>query len=55
MSKYFVKQKFVGLVLIMCGIIAPVILDGDATVSVLILPLGAYLIFTRNCVIIDTK
>ena len=55
MRKYFIKQKLIGLALIMCGIIAPVILDGDATVSVLILPLGAYLIFTRNCVIIDTK
>ena len=55
MRKYFIKQKLIGLVLIMCGILAPVILDGDATVSVLFLPLGAYLIFTRNCVIIDTK
>ena len=55
MRKYFLKQKLIGLVLIICGILAPVILDGDATVSVLFLPLGAYLIFTRNCVIIDTK
>ena len=55
MRKYFIKQKLNELALIMCGILAPVILDGDATVSVLFLPLGAYLMFTRNCVIIDTK
>ena len=55
MKKYFIKQKLIGLALIICGILAPVVLDGDATVSVLFLPLGSYLIFTRNCVIIDTK
>ena len=55
MRKYFIKQKLIGLVLIMCAILAPVILDGDATVSVFMLPLGAYLIFTRNRVIIDIK
>ena len=43
-----IKQKIIGLLLVFIGIIIPFLLDGDATVSVLVVPLGLYLIFTKN-------
>ncbi len=45
---YFLKQKLLGLVLVGFGILIPFVLDGDATVSVIIIPLGLFLIFTRE-------
>ena len=45
---YFLKQKLLGLVLVGFGILIPFVLDGDATVSVIIIPLGLFLIFTRQ-------
>ena len=45
---YYLKQKFCGLILVIIGIITPIICDGDATVSLLLIPLGLYLIFTKN-------
>lgn len=45
---YYIKQKISGLVMAAIGIIAPFLLDGDATFSLFALPLGAYLILTRE-------
>ena len=45
---YYLKQKLCGLTLVILGIITPVVCDGDATVSLLIIPLGLYLVFTRK-------
>lgn len=45
---YFLKQKLCGLVIAGIGILIPFLLDGDATVSILLIPLGLYLIFTRE-------
>ena len=45
---YYLKQKLCGVVLVSIGVIIPFILDGDATVSLLLIPLGLYLIFTKN-------
>ena len=42
------KQKLLGLVLVGFGILIPFVLDGDATVSVIIIPMGLFLIFTRQ-------
>ena len=42
-----IKQKLLGLLLFIIGIIVPFI-DGDATASVLLIPLGLYAIFTRE-------
>lgn len=49
--KYYIKQKILGFIAIALGIIAPIMLDGDATISILFLPLGFYLFFTRKKVI----
>ena len=45
---YFLKQKLCGLVIAAFGILIPFLLDGDATASVILIPLGLFLIFTRQ-------
>lgn len=45
---YFIKQKLCGLAVLAIGISTPILFDGDATVSLFAVPLGLYLIFTRN-------
>ena len=45
---YFLKQKLCGLILVAIGVVVPVLLDGDATASILLVPLGLYLTFTRE-------
>ena len=45
---YYLKQKLCGLIFVIIGCITPIICDEDATVSLLIIPLGLYLIFTKN-------
>ena len=41
------KQRLVGLALIAIGIITAVVTNGDLTVSVLLVPLGLYTLFTK--------
>ena len=48
---YKAKQKLLGVVAISASIASPLLLDGDATISVIMLPLGLYLLFTREKVI----
>lgn len=45
---YFLKQKLCGLILTAIGCAVPLLLDGDATASVILIPLGVFLIFTRQ-------
>lgn len=42
------KQKLLGLVLVGFGILIPFVLDGDATVSVIIIPMGLFTLFTKE-------
>lgn len=46
-----VKQKAVGLFLIALGIATPFILKGDATASVIAIPLGIAIIATKDKVV----
>ena len=48
---YYAKQKFIGLLAIGISIASPLLLDGDATISVIMLPLGIYMLFTKEKVI----
>ena len=48
---YYIKQKLSGLTMAAIGIITPILLDGDATASVIFLPLGIYLMTTKEKVI----
>lgn len=45
---YYIKQKLSGLTMAAIGILIPFIMDGDATISVLILPLGIFLMATKE-------
>ena len=48
---YKVKQKLLGVVAIGVSIASPLLLDGDATISLIMLPLGIYVLFTKEKVI----
>ena len=48
---YKTKQKLLGLLAIGVSIASPFLLNGDATISVITLPLGLYLLFTKKKVI----
>ena len=50
-SIYKAKQKLLGLLAIAASIASPLLLDGDATISVIMLPLGIYMLFTKEKVI----
>ena len=45
---YYIKQKLSGLTMAAIGIITPFLLDGDATFSLIALPLGLFLLFTKE-------
>lgn len=45
---YYIKQKLSGLTMAAVGIITPFICDGDATFSLIALPLGIWLLFTKE-------
>ena len=46
--KQKLKQKLMGLTLIIISILVPIILDGDATISILLFPLGIYMLITKE-------
>ena len=45
---YYIKQRISGFVLLAIGVATPFILDGDATVSLFMVPLGIYLLITKK-------
>lgn len=45
---YKAKQKLLGILAIGISIASPLLLDGDATISILMLPLGIYAIVTKE-------
>ena len=45
---YYIKQKLSGLVMAAVGIVMPILLDGDGTFSIIALPLGIYLLLTKE-------
>lgn len=50
---YFIKQKLTGIAVLAFTAFAVWLLDGDATIAVLTVPLGLYLIFSREMLITD--
>ena len=48
---YKAKQKLIGVVAIGISIVSPLLLDGDATISIIMLPLGIYILFTKEKVV----
>lgn len=49
--RYFLKQRLIGIALLAFTILAVKLLDGDATIALITVPLGLYLIFTGEIVI----
>ena len=49
---YFLKQKLCGVVLAAIGIIVPIVCDGDATASLLLVPMGLFVLFTKEKVML---
>ena len=45
---YYIKQKLSGLTLAAIGIVMPILLDGDGTFSIIALPFGIWLLFTKE-------
>lgn len=43
-----IKQKLIGLSLIAIGILCPIVFEGDATASLLVVPMGLMVLFTRE-------
>jgi len=49
--RYFIKQRLTGVALLALTMLAVKLLDGDATIALITIPLGLYLIFTGEMVI----
>lgn len=45
---YYLKQKTAGIIMAAIGIAIPFIMDGDATASLICVPLGLWLLFTKE-------
>lgn len=45
---YYIKQRLSGLIMAAIGIYVPFLLEGDATISLLVLPLGIFLLLTKE-------
>lgn len=45
---YFRKQRLMGLLLALLGVLSAFVLEGDITVALLIVPMGLYLVFTKE-------
>lgn len=45
---YYMKQRLSGAMMAAIGIITPFLLDGDATLSLIALPLGIFLLMTKE-------
>lgn len=48
---YYMNQRLSGAIMTAIGIVTPFLLDGDATVSLVALPLGIFLLLTKEKVI----
>ena len=51
--KYFRKQKILGGLILALGILSAILLAGDITVALLLIPLGLYIVFTKKPVLMD--
>lgn len=53
-QKYFIKQKLMGLILIVGSILASItLLEGDATITLISIPIGFMMIFSKEMWLVD--
>lgn len=45
---YCIKQRLSGIMMVTIGIVVPFLLDGDTTFSLVVFPLGIFLMITRE-------
>lgn len=45
---YYMKQRLSGAIMTAIGIVTPFVLDGDVTISLFVLPLGIFLLLTKE-------
>jgi hypothetical protein len=50
---YFRKQKICGAIVAALGVLSAIILNGDITAALLLVPLGLYVMFTKEKVLMD--
>ena len=46
--QYFLKQRLTGIFLLLFTILAVMLTGGDATIAIITVPLGLYLVFTKE-------
>ena len=50
---YFIKQRLLGISLLIFTVLATKLLDGDATIALITVPLGLYLIFSKEMLVVN--
>lgn len=50
---YFIKQKIIGVIMLLLSILTVIVLDGDITVAIFMTPISLMTIFTKDMVITD--
>lgn len=54
-KRYFRKQKFLGLILILLGFISVILTDGDLTAAIIVVPMGTHVFLTKEHVMWDDE
>lgn len=53
-TKYFIKQKLIGLVMILIGVVSAIVLDGDVTVLSLFVTIGFIFVTTKSKILMNS-
>lgn len=51
--RYFLKQRLTGILLLALAILTVILTDGDATTALITVPLGLYLAFTKEMLLVN--
>ena len=51
--QYFLKQRLTGVFLLAFTVLAVMVTDGDATIAIITVPLGLYLVFTKEMLLVN--
>lgn len=53
--QYFLKQRLTGVFLLVFTVLAVMATGGDATIAIITVPLGLYLLFTKEMLLVNVK
>lgn len=51
--RYFIKQRLSGIAILILTVLAIKTLDGDATIALFTVPMGLYMIFSKEMLIVN--